>query len=332
MTSSTHQADVIIIGAGLSGLLAANAVQQQGKSVMVLDKGTSVGGRLATRRLGAGLADHGAQFFTVRDPEFQAVVEGWLSAGVVYQWALGWSDGSLQPVSDDGHPRYAAHGGMNAIARHIAQTVQEVRVNIKVTAVKALVDSYEVLDEGGQQYLAKALMMTPPAPQALALLDAGDVRLNAEDRTALEQIRYQPCLTGLFRLAGDVQLPTPGAIQRRDAPISWIANNKQKGISPDETIITVQADGDTSAQWWDDPDERSLNALRTDLLPWLPEGAVIVEQQLKRWRYSAPVVLHPARYLRAADLPPLVFAGDGFMHPRVEGAALSGLAAAAALG
>jgi hypothetical protein len=68
-------AEVIIVGAGISGLMAAQVLQNNGVHVCVMDKSTSVGGRLATRRIGTGVADHGAQFFTVREPQFQAMVD-----------------------------------------------------------------------------------------------------------------------------------------------------------------------------------------------------------------------------------------------------------------
>ncbi|MEJ7820622.1 MAG: hypothetical protein WKF44_10000, partial [Rubrobacteraceae bacterium] len=52
------------------------------------------------------------------------------------------------------------------------------------------------------------------------------------------------------------------------------------------------------------------------------------ETSLHRWRYSWVTESHPEPYLATPDGPPLVFCGDGFGQPKVEGAALSGLAAA----
>ena len=88
---------------------------------MVLDKGRGVGGRLATRRIEAGCADHGAQFFTVRAARFQQYVNRWLEQTLVFRWSTGWSDGSLDTdISGDGHPRYAVRSGMNALPKYLA--------------------------------------------------------------------------------------------------------------------------------------------------------------------------------------------------------------------
>ena len=76
----------LIIGAGMAGLLAGTFLQENGIDVTVLDKGRGVGGRMATRRLGEGRADHGAQFFTVRSEVFASWVDDWLTAGVVLEW------------------------------------------------------------------------------------------------------------------------------------------------------------------------------------------------------------------------------------------------------
>lgn len=331
MTPDTNHADVVIVGAGLAGLLAAKTLEDRGKRVILLDKGRSVGGRMATRRIGTGVADHGAQFFTVRTPEFQKIVDQWLASGIIFQWSMGWSDGSLEGITYDGFPRYASHGGMNAVTREVAATLKDVRVEVLVNNVQNVGNNWIVTDQNGVEYTAPALILTAPVPQSLALLTEGGVKLNEKDKAALDAIQYACCLTGIFLMEGDIPLPSPGAVQRRNSPISWISNNKQKGISENATVLTVQASDSYSAQLWNDPDPRILNALRTDLLVWLPTQHTIIEEQLKRWRYAKPTVLHPDRYLQAAGLPPLIFAGDAFGSPRIEGAALSGLAAAEAI-
>ncbi|MCA9957062.1 MAG: NAD(P)-binding protein, partial [Anaerolineales bacterium] len=123
-TGSKQTLDVLVVGAGLAGLLAANQLQAAGHSVQVVEKARGVGGRLATWRLGPGRGDYGAQFFTVREPQFQAIVDEWLALGLAFEWTRGWAAGSaVNNGADDGFPRYAITGGMTAVAKHLAQTV-----------------------------------------------------------------------------------------------------------------------------------------------------------------------------------------------------------------
>jgi len=314
----------------LSGLLAANILQAQGRPVTLVDKGRSVGGRLATRRIGPGRADHGAQFFTVRTPQFQTWVERWLDAGLVYQWSTGWSDGSIATEPPDGYPRYAVQGGMNALAKHVAHGL-EIEVGVRLASVGPTTGGWQAQAENGQNYRSRAVILTPPVPQSLALLQAGQTHLSPGDYQALAAIEYAPCLAGLFWVEGPVELPPPGAVQQSNAPVSWIADNQRKGISPEAKIITVHAGPDYSRHHWESPQNEIMATLRAALHPYLAPTTTIAAAQLKRWRYALPTRLHPERCLRAANLPPLLFAGDAFGGPRVEGAALSGLAAAAAL-
>jgi hypothetical protein len=323
--------DVVVIGAGLAGLSAAGQLQAAGLSVIVLDKGRSAGGRLATRRLGNGRADHGAQFFTVRTQAFAEMVAEWQKAGLVQVWSRGWSDGSLSEAPEDGHPRYICLDGMNSLAQRLARGL-DVRADARATAVSQVGDGWVVEVGEDAAWRARAVLLTPPVPQSLALVDMGRTTLHPRDRKALERIRYAPCVTGLFVVeGGGVMLPEPGAIQRPRATISWIADNRRKGISPDALVVTVQAAPAFSRKMWSMPDEEALTAVRAGLMPHMGPDARIVDEQLKRWRYADPEVLHPTRYLLATDLPPLAFAGDAFAGPRVEGAVLSGVAAGEAL-
>ena len=319
--------DVLIIGAGMSGLLAAHRLGQKGLGVTLVDKGRSVGGRLATRRIGPGRADHGAQFFTVRTPKFETCVERWLTEGLVFEWSRGWSDGSLSSARPDGHPRYAVRGGMNALAKHLAEG-HDVQVGTRIQSVVLVNDGWQAEDDVQRKYTSRALLLTAPVPQSLALFDNGGVRLAHADRAALEGIKYAPCLAGIFWVDGAVRLPDPGALQQPDAAISWIADNKRKGISPEATLITIHAGPASSELLYKSDDTEVLETLQSSLNPLLEPSAKIVEAQLKPWRYAQPTALHPERYLLARDLPTLAFAGDAFGWPRVEGAALSGISAA----
>lgn len=334
--ASTDTADVIVIGAGLAGLLAGQALQNTGWQVLILDKGRGVGGRMATRRIAAGqnrtgVADHGAQFFTVRTPAFRRIVEGWLAQELVFEWSRGWSDGSVVASGvGDGYPRYAVRGGFTAVPKHLARTLP-VQTGVQITAVSPSAAGWQAVDAGGRRYVSRGLVLTPPVPQSLALLDAGETVLDRADRAALERIAYAPCICGIFYVSGAVDLPEPGALQRSAAPISWIADNQRKGISPAARVLTVHAGPEFSHKLWDEPDSVALTAVREGVRPFLATDAVILTEQLKRWRYALPTVLHPERTLVAQGLPPLAFAGDAFGGPRVEGAALSGQAAANAL-
>lgn len=317
---------VVVVGAGLSGLLAARALQAEGRRVVVLDKGRSPGGRLATRRIGGAALDHGAQFFTVRTPELAVLVEEWTDAGVVREWCRGFAGRT------DGHPRYVTTGGMNALAKHLAVGL-DVRTGHLVTAVHPAADGLRVrLDGTGEAELpGDAVVLTAPVPQSLALCQAGGLDLGEVGR-ALDAIEYDPTLALLVVLDRASAVPPPGGVQPEEGIFSWVGDNQAKGVSA-EPAITLHVRPDVSRRRYDDPDE----VLRADLLaaaqPWLGDAAVR-DAQVKRWRYATPVTLF-ADTTAVVRIPPtrapLVFAGDAFAGPRVEGAARSGLAAAAAV-
>jgi NAD(P)-binding Rossmann-like domain len=92
MPDSERDADVLVVGAGMAGVTAAAELQRAGRRVLVLDKGRAVGGRLASRRVGAATFDHGAQFITARMPRFAALIEQCREAGVVEEWCRGFAD------------------------------------------------------------------------------------------------------------------------------------------------------------------------------------------------------------------------------------------------
>jgi len=328
---SNTNADVIIIGAGICGLMAAEKLAKSGAQVLVLEREPVVGGRLATIDLGAGCGDTGAQFFTAHLPEFQHIVDHWIEAGLVFEWATGFSDGSLVllPTLSD-YPRYAVSGGMRALPEYLASQIKDVRVNNAVISTAYAEKKWQVQTGDGATFTARVLLLTLPVPLALPLLTEGATDLAELDFDTLSAITYAPCLTGIFRLDGAAHLPQ-GGIQRHNSNLIWIGDNHQKGISPRAYILTAQAGGQYSAQMWETPEERVLQAMSAQLQPFLAGQATIQEARLIRWRYARPITTHRARCMTAAGGIPLVLAGDAFNGPRVEGAVLSGLAAANAI-
>ena len=325
-----EQHDILIIGAGIAGLTAATQLQKAGRQVTVFERWPRLGGRMSTYPIGDEFADDGAQFFTVRHPRFQAVVEEWQAAGLIEVWGHGWSDGS-KCSHGDGYPRYIVRGGMRALPTYLAQSL-DVRTDMVVVAVTPVAGGWTVKTVN-ETHHARALIMTPPVPQSIAILDAGKTVLPTPAREALQHIRYAPSLTGLFWVDGNVKFPEPGAVQRSEQAVVWMADNQRKGVSKTR-LITMQASPGLSNQLFDADDENALSGLAAALRPFLAETAVVRESHLKRWRYALPNVLHPERCLSTvaeATGSPIVFAGDAFKEPRVEGAVLSGETAVGSL-
>jgi predicted NAD/FAD-dependent oxidoreductase len=223
---------------------------------------------------------------------------------------------------------------MNALPKHLASSMPshvDIQVNVQVASIRMNDANWRVTDTQGKEYDAGRLLLTPPVPQSLQLLAGIRDQLTTAERDALERIHYAPCVCGLFRVEGETNLPEPGALQRPDAAITWIADNQRKGISPEARIVTVHAGADLSQELYTVDEAQALGILRKELEALLETDSRVTEGELKKWRYAQPITLHPDRCLRATGLPALVFAGDAFGEARVEGAYLSGLAAAEAL-
>lgn len=322
--------EVLIVGAGLAGVAAGRRLQAAGVDVLLVDKGRSVGGRMATRRMGGGAADHGAQFFTANSPEFQATVDGWEQDGLVFLWDIGWSAGSLTGNDEAGQTRYASRGGMNRLLKQLAADLPT-ETGVRIASLRQTPQGWEAQAESGDTYQAAALILTPPPPQSLALLAAGQVELATMDAEILAGLTYSPVLTGIFHIDGEVTIPAPGAVHRPVEPLPWIADNRQKGVSDGVTIVTIHSNGDYAQRYWDAPEVEILETMKAVLSRYLPQESQVVESQVQRWRYAFPRKTHHQRTLRAAGVSPLYFAGDAFHGPLIEGAWLSGEAAAAAL-
>jgi phytoene dehydrogenase-like protein len=69
------QVDVVVIGAGLSGLAAARQIQQSGLSVVIVESSDGIGGRVRTDNVDGFLLDRGFQVLLTAYPELATQVD-----------------------------------------------------------------------------------------------------------------------------------------------------------------------------------------------------------------------------------------------------------------
>ncbi len=269
---------------------------------------------MATRPLRESLLDYGAQFFTVRDIRFQEAVDQWESSDWVAPWFI-----------DGGHARYKAVGGMNTLARHLAKPF-DLRTETTVESVEPSGQGWRIITGAEEHFRADALLLTPPAPQSLALLTGCAHRLPSEITSALKSIEFDPCFSLLATVDGTSRVPAPGYVRPDQGPLEWIADNTQKGISMGEAALTIHARADFSGQFFDTPPDCVASLLLEAAEPWL--GGEVTARRLHRWKYSRPVSASGPMCLYSRQPAGIAFAGDAFGGARVEGAFLSGLAAA----
>ncbi len=306
----------MVVGAGVSGLVAARELRDAGAEVAVIDKGNSPGGRLATRRIGTATFDHGAQFFTVRTPAFQYRVDDWIERGLVRVWSHGFG-------SKDAHPRFVAARGMNSLAKDLAVGL-DLACSTRVAAVRPSGSRWDVVIDDGAVHVADQVVVTTPLPQASELL--ADAGINLDDR--LRRAEYNRTIALLATLDRPPQIDWPGGVQRPNDAVGFVADNVAKGVSA-TPALTLHASAAWSQSHWE-RDTNELLAALVDLAgPWLGD-AEIGEAQVKKWRFATPRISWPDRCWVSAD-GGIALAGDAFDGPRVEAAHNSGLAAAGTL-
>jgi len=339
MGEGPRECDVAIIGAGIAGLCAGLTLTQAGLHVMIVDKARGVGGRMATRRLGSAVVDHGAQFFTVRGEAFAAVVSDAHQHGAVVPWCSGFARAAAadQPVApaDDGHPRFRGATGMTDLPKVLAGRLggsgTSLQTNSRVTAVAIAEGHVRLALDGAADLVARGCVVTAPVPQALDLFAAGGLlapgvgRIGTDTHRLLASVTYDPCFALMLVLDRPSLVPPPGGIQFESGPIAWLADNQQKGISP-VPALTVHADGGFSRARFDDQPDGVMTALRTAAAPWIG-AATVMEQSLQRWKFALPTTVLDVPFVAATTAPPVVCCGDAFAGPKVEGAAMSGMAA-----
>lgn len=299
-----------IVGAGIAGLACAEGLSGRGHELVVFDKGRRPGGRMSTRRFdtsqGEAHFDHGAQYFTVRDPAFKAQVSTWDAGGVVAPWTAAGGDA------------YVGVPAMNSPVRELAGH-HDVHWSSLVTGVERHHGGLVLRVGAGEVHDVDLVVIAVPAEQAAALLAD-----TAPDLAALAGAAVsEPCWTVMAAFSEPVAAEGDCWAGCGDGVVGWAArNNAKPGRTGPESWVVQAApawsrrhiDADSDAVTAD-----LITALSTALGVTLP---ALIGVAAHRWRFarSAPggpgVILDPDRGLGLC--------GDWLIGPRVESGWLSG--------
>jgi predicted NAD/FAD-dependent oxidoreductase len=324
---------VAVIGAGISGLSCASALQAQGVKTVVFDKGRGVGGRTSTRRGPAEAGrtepdpargwDHGAVCFLAEDPRFIAQVEAWAARGLVAPWPL------FEPPPTGEAGSWVGTPGMSSLAQHLAADL-EVRVGNRIERLEAHAKGWILhSSEHPPSTPFDAIVLTAPAPQAHRLLEPVAPPL-AE---LLLAVWSQPSWA-LLAVSEPLENPTPlrriGPGHLPDGIASLTCEDTKPGRlrHPDGMRWLLQSSAGWAQQHLERPAEEVVALLREKLAEAI--GVPVRQANAHLWRYAR---VHRAlgRDCVVDTASGLVLAGDFCRGDGVENAWLSGRAAAEAL-
>jgi predicted NAD/FAD-dependent oxidoreductase len=249
---------------------------------------------------------------------FRERVREWLERG----WVSVWYEGRSATRPDrDVEPRHVAPGGMRTLMTGLASDL-DVRQSTRASSIEVRNGSVRVSTPRGV-LSGDAAVLTAPVPQSISLLEAGGVGLSDVVRGPLDAIRYEPSLTVMATLAGPSGLPR-GHVAL-DGSAAWIADNRDKGVSAEPTV-TIQSSA-----------EYASRHLETDPRLWVADLVDLARPHLAspvtdviphRWRFAQPRDTLDVGAMGIGAGATLVLAGEAFAGAKVEGAFLSGLAAA----
>jgi renalase len=329
---------VAIVGAGLSGLTCARVLQDAGFRVQVFDKSRGPGGRLATRRTDRGTFDHGAQYFTARDPRFRTIVQQWLEQGIAAPWTPAlvaiemMDDTPVRSAVGDGTVRHVGVPSMNRIAGALAEGLA-LRTDLTVTRARRTAAPDGTIGwtlaardglgeaaaiDGGFDWLVAAV----PSPQAAPLL--ADVPTMQAQALALPMV---PCWAVLASF--DAPLATGfDAAFVNGSSLTWIARNRSRpGRDPLSECWVLHAARDWSERELEAPPEAVCARMLAEFRRVTGCNDQPVTARAHRWRYAGPGARSDLACLFDADSQAGA-CGDWLAGSRVEGACLSGLALA----
>lgn len=318
--------NIAIVGAGVAGLTALQALSEHGHKVTVFDKSRGSGGRLSSKKVNNSSWDMGAQFMRAHTEEFARQLKEWEAIGWVAEWeVIPWSiNGTQRTASPDDVKRYVGMPRMTGLSRKMLEVADDfvTQARITGTAFDNSTQQWTLTTEENAHFgpFDELIINTPPL-QAIPLLPESSALTET-----LEKVSMLPCWTLLLGFDTPLDCPFDAAFVK-SGPISWIArNNSKPGRDSRETWV-IQA----NSEWSEHMVEAAREAVQAELLDAFATvtgtDCTASDLWLHRWLFSVPAQTPELGALRDAEHN-LTLCGDWCHKPAVEGAWLSGRRAA----
>jgi renalase len=313
LTTVKKSGPVAIIGAGLSGLSCAQALNAAGVTVKVFERFSSVGGRCATQLWQGHLVDIGVQYFTAQTGEFKKELLTRLRQFRPIVAPLFDQDGHV--MTDPTGPRFYVLQGNNYFAHVLSQGL-DIRMGTAVDDVSFGPNGATCM---GETY--RAVVSSLPAPKTRRLFSLTQ-----------SPAEYEPCLVALLEYAG-TDLGHARECYGRILPdgtaairATFCENNKVGRIVGNKTVFIVQAASAYSREFEHAPSDIYLPELvRQHEALWGIPGGHLTASFGHCWQDARP--LH--EFSRQVDLPEGAFiCGDSRTESTVEKVWLDGQKAA----
>jgi predicted NAD/FAD-dependent oxidoreductase len=341
--------DTVVIGAGLSGLVCAQALQFAGLRVAVVDKSRGLGGRLATRRLAHSWADHGVRYLHSQGVLSQALIQTLGDRHLIHPWQGNFytvdSQTNLQPI-DETEPRYVTNKGATSVAKFLAKGLS-IYPNQRVESLQVKGDrTWQLVGDSAEPLLdnrmATSLVVAIPAPQAAVLLEPlVSMGYPSALLQAVQAVEFDPCITAIASYAAIPQsLDWTSLIGVDSSAVAWVSLESSKllehpaGLADIEhPTVVVQSSPAFAQEYLDATDLAGVGQHLLHLAAaWGGEWLTQPEQvQVHRWRYAQVRRAGVAESWLSRTPAPLVLAGDWCCGRQIEAALQSGLDAANAL-
>lgn len=340
---------IAVIGAGMAGIVCARTLVQAGHQVQLFERNPQAGGRMATEDTPFGSFDHGAQYFTVRDPRFAQTLalapklcKPWSANTVRVLDTYGRVAAASLPASE---PHWVAAPGMSALPQHWAAPLvaqQAIEFDTQVTAIgrDALHPEQWQLATAGATGTPDALrvfggfddvVLAVPHAQAVQLLRASS--LAAAFQRKLAPVSVGPCWTLMLAFPQSA-LPHLGpqwnAARSTHHRISWLARESSKPGRSSVERWTVQASTAWSAEHLLDDAPRVLAKLHKAFSEVTGIRAEPAYASVHSWHQAQTLTPLGDSHLWDTKLRVGV-CGDWCLGHRVENAFISGLELALAM-